>query len=118
MIWMTVAGVVVMIASGVIINISRSPSLANVGMVGIVIGAFLLVLSLLIYGIGHARAATLPMGITCAQVVQYAGDLKIPNTFAGRMQARAIALTFGHWLSNAELRAAAACLRQAEAGQR
>jgi len=57
----------------------------------------------------------LPFSITCDDVVRYAGDLNIPNTIAGRMQARVIALTFGHWLTKSELDAAAKCLRQAQA---
>ena len=60
-----------------------------------------------------ARAAeTLPNGMTCAQVVQAAQYLNIPNTGWGRAQARAIALTFGVWLTDAQLTAASRCLKK------
>lgn len=59
-----------------------------------------------------AHAEGLPGGITCAQVVQYAGDLNIPDTRWGRARARIIAATFGLYLTTAQLNAAASCLRQ------
>lgn len=63
--------------------------------------------------LGSAAHAALPPGVTCEQIVRYASVLKIPNTIAGRAQARIIALTYGHWLTNAELNAAAKCLSDA-----
>ncbi len=59
-----------------------------------------------------ARAdSRLPFGVSCEQVKMYAGNMQIPDTAVGRARARVIGLTFGHWLTSAELRAAAACLR-------
>ncbi len=59
----------------------------------------------------------LPFGITCEQVVQYAADMKIPNTWRGRVQAKLIALTYGAVLTSRQLDAAARCLREADAAK-
>jgi len=78
-----------------------------------------LVLGFVLATVHFARAdASLPFGVTCDQVTRYASDLNIPNTWRGRMQARIIALSFGHVLTNRELEAAARCLRSAQAGAR
>ena len=77
------------------------------------LGLALLALALTVRYAG--ASPRLPFSITCEQVVRYAADLNIPNTFRGRMQARIIALSFGHVLTNAELSAAAACLTEARA---
>lgn len=62
-----------------------------------------------------ARAdANLPGGITCAQVVHYAGEFNIPNTTMGRLRAKVIAAVLGMQLTNAQLDAAAKCLRQSK----
>jgi hypothetical protein len=55
----------------------------------------------------------LPGGVTCGQVVRYANDLNIPNTWRGRTQAKIIALTFGIVVTDAQLEAAARCLVEA-----
>jgi hypothetical protein len=81
------------------------------GTTGVLVFAALVLLFVLI-GSRAARAdEQLPFGITCEQVVRYAADLKIPNTWSGRAQARIIALTFGIYLTDAQLNAAARCIR-------
>jgi hypothetical protein len=57
----------------------------------------------------------LPGGVTCEQIVRFASDLNIPNTWRGRRQAQIIALTFGIVVTNAQLDAAAQCLKSASA---
>jgi hypothetical protein len=59
-----------------------------------------------------SAAESLPGGVTCDQIVRYASDLNIPNTWRGRAQARVIALTFGIVITSEQLDAAARCLRQ------
>lgn len=79
-----------------------------------VVSLMLAVLMLVLVSARCARADTaLPGGITCEQVVRYAGELNIPNTWRGRVQAKIIAATFGIYLTNAQLEAAALCLKTA-----
>ncbi len=66
----------------------------------------------LFVGVVVAKADELPQGITCADVVRYAGDLKIPDTKWGRTQARIIAATLGFVLTNAQIDAARKCLHR------
>ncbi len=66
----------------------------------------------LFVGVAVAKADELPQGITCADVVRYAGDLKIPDTKWGRAQARIIAATLGFYLTNAQIDAARRCLHR------
>jgi len=67
--------------------------------------------------VARADERQLPGGITCEMVVRYATDLGIPNTRWGRAQARIIAATFGIYVTDAQLTAAAECLRLANAAQ-
>ncbi len=63
----------------------------------------------------YARAdADLPGGVTCVQIVHYASEFKIPNTTIGRLRAKVIAAALGMHLTDAQLDAAAKCLRQSK----
>lgn len=63
----------------------------------------------------HAADSRLPGGVTCEMIVRYAADLGIPNTRWGRTQAKIIAATLGIYVTDAQLAAAAECLRSASA---
>lgn len=64
----------------------------------------------------YSRAdSRLPGGVTCEMIVRYAADLGIPNTRWGRAQAKIIAATLGIYVTDAQLAAAAECLRSASA---
>lgn len=77
-----------------------------------------MVLMFVVCTVHFARAdKALPFDITCADVVRYAADMKIPNTWRGRVQAKIIALTYGTVLTRAQLDAAAQCLREADAAK-
>lgn len=64
--------------------------------------------------IAIAQAQELPGGVTCAQVVYYASEFNIPNTTMGRVRAKIIALALGMRLTNAQLDAAARCIRESK----
>src|ERR1700692_2886286 len=82
----------------------------------IIIGALVIFFVCMLISLRHARAdSALPFGITCEQVVQYAAEMKIPNTWRGRVQARIIALSYGAVLTSRQLDAAARCLVEAQA---
>ena len=91
----------------------NSRTRADLPYVLIILGATLL---FVLVTTRYARAdSNLPGGVTCEQVVQYASSLGIPNTWRGRAQARIIAATFGIYVTNAQLSAAAQCLKSASA---
>jgi len=76
-----------------------------------------LVFLLIMFWAQHARADdALPGGITCEQVVHYAGEFKIPNTTLGRVRAKIIAAALGMRLTGAQLDAAAKCIRDSKGG--
>lgn len=58
-----------------------------------------------------ARASGLPDGVTCSDVMFYASRFNIPDTTMGRMRAKIIAAALGTRLTNAQLDAAARCIR-------
>lgn len=73
----------------------------------------LMLAAALLLGFGCARvhaADRLPFGLTCLQIIEYSRAFPLPNTRAGRDQAKSIARTFGVTITEAQLDEAARCL--------
>jgi hypothetical protein len=96
---------------------ATAPERRFVALVVVVVVTMLLASGLLLV-CARAQDAPLPGGVTCEQIVRYAEDLRIPNTWRGRAQAKVIALALGIVVTDAQLDAAARCLRSAQVGDK
>ena len=83
---------------------------------GIVVAALLLGLSLMA-ATAHAQPQDLPQHITCDQVLYYADQFNMRDTWWNRKRAKALALVLGFRLTDAQLDAAAKCVREARGRQ-
>lgn len=78
----------------------------------LIITIMLVALTFVLVAYRHARAADLPNGITCEQVVQAATYLNIPNTHQGHERVRRIASAVGIALTKEQIVEAAKCLHR------